>query len=544
MKLYLKRTLTKLNKEVRVFTPRTSLLSRKYSLQNKQKIFDWMSQYCQIYHTLVSEFNPNTIKFTKQKINKQTHDDNLEYLFFKILNNKKYNSHLCKNLRFDEHIIIDLQKIKSTQSLAEWFNKYNVEIYDNSTSTNINFIDSLRNYRTFLVTQKGGHKGLYKNESMTVVLLEHEILDILNTTEQIINHLENSLRFISLKIRQQIDLGFKYLYQYKDAELSFKLQTNEIIEIDNVYWSFLYARMKSVYRLYIKNHSENIYNKTPINFDIYLLDTPKYFPRKGKVFGPDEVNSGCTYQTSITDKYINIWRKEEHFKLILHESIHYYNVDHSHNFMREKVDVNCHYQIINNEGPRIFEALTESLTVFLNSFANAYQIYYLENQNQHQTIKTKPILDTLDLQKIDEIREELFHQEKKFFALQIAKIFKHINPDSLNFKSFLIKPEQCEASRNRQKHKLEETTSLLSYHIIKGTNIIFDQEFLDWIHNPINFNISSFNSFFKHISEKTHSPLFINFINQALKYIKELEDNGHKISNSLRMTLYETELGV
>jgi hypothetical protein len=298
--------------------------------------------------------------------------------------------------------------------------------------------------------------------------------------------------------------------------------------------------MKSVYRLYIKNNPNNKYNKTPINFDIYLLDTPKYFPRKDKVFGPAEVNSGCTYQTSITEKYINIWRKEEHFKLILHESIHYYNVDYSHNFMREKVDVNCHYQIINNEGPRIFEAFTESLTVFLNSFANAYQIYYLENES----IKTKAILDIQDLQKINEIREELFFQEKKFFALQIAKIFRHINPDATSFKAFLIKPEQCVEARNKEKNKLEETTSLLSYHIIKGTNIIFDQEFLDWINDPINFNITSFNDFLKHITEKTHSSIFINFINHALRYLKELEDNGIKPSNSLRMTLYETELSV
>jgi hypothetical protein len=528
MKLHLKRTLTKLNKEVREFTPRTSLLSRKYSLQNKQKLLNWMTQYCQIYHSLVSEFNPQNIKLSKQKQIKKTTDTTLEYLFLKLLNNKKYNQCLCQNLKFDEHVIKDLQKINSSQSLGEWFNKYNVEIYDNSPITNTTFIDALTH---FLENKK---------QLTTKMLLEHEILDMSNVIQEIINQLENSLRFISLKIRQQIDLGFKYLYEYKDSELSFKLQTNDDIPLDNIYWSFLYARMKSVYRLYIKNKPDHIYNKTPINFDIYLLDTPKYFPRKGKVFGPDEVNSGCTYQSTINEKYINIWRKEEHFKLILHESIHYYNIDHSHNFMNEKVDVNCHYQIINNEGPRIFEALTESLTVFLNSFANAYQIYYLENK----TIKNKPILDTYDFQKIDEIRDELFFQEKKFFALQIAKIVKHINPDAQTFKQFLIKPEHCDLSRTRQKNKLEETTSLLSYHIIKGTNIIFDQEFLEWIQDPVNFKISSFNDFFTYIAQKTHSQIFINLINQALKYIKDLDDNGIKLSNSLRMTLYETELAI
>ena len=203
MKLHLKKTLTKLNKEVREFTPRTSLLTRKYSLQNKQKLFNWMSQYCQIYHSLVSEFNPQTIKLSKQKQIKKTTDTNLEYLFLKLLNNKKYNQCLCQNLKFDEHIIKDLQKINSSQLLCEWFNKYNVEIYDNSPITNITFIDALTN---FLENKK---------QFTTKMLLEHEILDMSNVIQEIINQLENSLRFISLKIRQQIDLGFKYIYEQR-----------------------------------------------------------------------------------------------------------------------------------------------------------------------------------------------------------------------------------------------------------------------------------------------------------------------------------------
>ena len=46
--------------------------------------------------------------------------------------------------------------------------------------------------------------------------------------------------------------------------------------------------------------------------------------KSSNLFGPEEVNSGSTDYRTIT-----IWRSEEHFKVILHESIHFFNLDGS-----------------------------------------------------------------------------------------------------------------------------------------------------------------------------------------------------------------------
>ncbi len=115
--------------------------------------------------------------------------------------------------------------------------------------------------------------------------------------------------------------------------------------------------MKSISRLYVKG------KPSKIKFKILLTDQLKKLPRKCKLFGPEEVNSGSTdYQT------ITLWRKEEHFKVILHESVHFYNLDGTFDLSHQNDNINLekHFQIAPNTKTRIYEAYTETLAIFLN----------------------------------------------------------------------------------------------------------------------------------------------------------------------------------
>jgi hypothetical protein len=143
-----------------------------------------------------------------------------------------------------------------------------------------------------------------------------------------------------------------------------------------------------------------------------------------------------------------------------------------------------------------------------------------------------------DLKSINNIRKQLWKQEKKFFLLQIAKIFIHINPKSNDFNDFLVNPLECNSKQeSSHKYKLNQTTSLLSYHIIKGANILFDNDFLNWI-NIDNLHPKSFFKFANYVLEKTHNQYFINMVNKAIKYIK----SKSKFSKTLRMSSYEMQL--
>ena len=348
---------------------------------------------------------------------------------------------------------------------------------------------------------------------------------------------------MAFKIQLEMSKGFNFVYTYNDDELEFTLHSHKEINPNALYWRFLYARMKSVFRTYVKGTTKDkkgIDNK--IKYEIYLSDQLKQLPRKGKIFGPVEINSGSTNFETIT-----IWRNEEHFKLILHESVHFYNLDGCLDLDHQNSQINmeCHYQIEKDTETKLYEAYTESLAVFMNSFANAYQIYLMEtmksNKKNNINLEWKE-LNKSDLEMINQIRHQLWLREKRFFLVQISKIFLHLNPESNNFADFLIAPQKCNQLRQQfnNRNQLREKTSTLSYHILKGANMIFDQEFLESLQNPLNPHPKSLYKFYQYITEKTHNNDFINMVNQAIQFMK---DKNHYDKN-LRMTLYQTELGI
>ncbi len=483
-------------------SPKSSIISRKYPIKTESSLMTWMYKYCQSYHKLFKEFNCNNIKIIHSRKTtslKLTLKDYLKelYLEYPDLNNM---------LDFDKKILERLKKaifestLTSNRAISEWFNNYNQEIFDiDNNFTNI----------LFKFSQKPN--------------ISSKIQKIIN---EILKKLEGCNKFMSYDINIELSKGLQYTYTYSDNELKFKVHSYKEIPLDNIYWKFLYARMKSIPMTY----NVSSINPKIITFDIFLSEHKKQLPRKGCIFGPQQINSGCTdYQT------ITIWRKEEHFKLILHESIHFYNLDGSFDLSQQNENINleCNYQIGDKNETRIYEAYTESLATFLNSFANAYQIYYLE----HPQIIQSDTLTDHDFNKIYKIRYNLWNLERRFAIMQISKIFMNINPESYRFEDFIVDPSNCSSDRSNMIHKLHQRTSVLSYHILKGANIFFDIEFIEWLPNVFNPHPKSLYKFYEYITKKTNQPEFIKAVNQMIKYMKELP----KYDKNLRMTFYETE---
>jgi hypothetical protein len=488
-------------------SPKSSIISRKYPIKTESSLIKWMHKYCQSYHTLFKEFNYNNIRVIhRKKQNKSNQSTQLTLtLTLKYYLHQLYLEHpdLNNMLDFDKKILDRLKKAISTtsnKSLSEWFNNYNQEIFDHEK----NLIN---------VLFKFSEKPNITSKTKKIII-------------EILKKLEGCNKFMSFDINQELSKGLQYLYTYSDNELKFKVHSDKEIPIDNIYWRFLYARMKSIPKTYDVSSIE----PKIITFEIFLSEQKKQLPRKGCIFGPQQINSGCTdYQT------ITIWRKEEHFKLILHESIHFYNLDGSFDLSQQNENINmeCNYQIGDMNETRIYEAYTESLAAFLNSFANAYQIYYMENP---QIIQSDTLTDH-DFKKIYKIRYDLWNLERRFALMQISKIFININPDSFDFKDFIVNPSNCYDDRSKMIHKLHQRTSVLSYHILKGANIFFDLEFIEWLPNVFNPHPKSLYKFYEYITMKTNQPEFIKALNQMIKYMKGLP----KYDQNLRMTFYETE---
>jgi len=99
---------------------------------------------------------------------------------------------------------------------------------------------------------------------------------------------------------------------------------------------------------YLRNKS-NCKNKI-INIYIILTDLKKSIPNKNKIISAKHINTGYTDHRN---NIIFIWRYEEFEKVLFHELVHYFELDHSS--MIRKVDNN-----ISIKGPiNYFEAFTD-----------------------------------------------------------------------------------------------------------------------------------------------------------------------------------------
>lgn len=545
MNLHLNKDLKEIYHELLEFNPKSNILTRN-TIKDNSILKNWIEKYCNVYHQLVMEFNPKNIninikqtiklknKFKKsnkllnfskktrksiKQSKKQSSYNKLQILFKQLFDinqnffedNLEFQSIIKKN-----NFILDLKKAiqqKSKQLFGNWLNIYNQEIFEKDNKE-LSFIDILEKF----INNKSSNN------------IDNNNKEIIKNLTEIINLLNSINRFLSLNNSDEIDNSNFTTYTYNDNELSFKVHSKTKIALNNIYWRFLYARMKSILRLYVKQKE----HQNKISFEIFLTDQHKKLPINSKIFGVDEINSGSTnYQT------ITIWRKEEHFKLILHESVHFYNLDGSLDISHQNDDINleCNYQIGNNNKTRIYEAYTETLATFLNAFANSYQIYYLNTLNTLNTKKDTQgtTLTKKDLDSIIKIHNLVWNLEKKFTLIQIAKIFIISNPSSNDFKDFLIEPEKCIEMREKIKFKLEQRTSVLSYHILKGANVIYDEEFIKWVPDIFAPHPKSLHLFFDYITKKTHTQEFIKLINQAIKYIKNLKN----YNKNLRMTFFE-----
>jgi hypothetical protein len=140
---------------------------------------------------------------------------------------------------------------------------------------------------------------------------------------------------------------------------------------------------------YLKYKTNNISKA----FDIYIIlsNLKKNFPTKNKKMKVPNVNGGYT---DIYNNYIFIWRYEEFEKVLLHEIIHFVDMD-----LRDQ-DVNTK---LNINGPSsFFEALTDFFAIFYNliflsivskiSIRNLLQLEltFIENQamalNEHYNL--------------------------------------------------------------------------------------------------------------------------------------------------------------
>ena len=218
-----------------------------------------------------------------------------------------------------------------------------------------------------------------------------------------------------------------------------------------------------------------------------------------KTLCSNNINSGL----SIKHDLIMIWRKEEFYKVLIHELIHFFGIDFYVNDEIYKLlehSVNKKYKNIKND--KINESYTEAIAILINS------VVYSKIHN-------------IDVNKI--IKYEII-----FSHFQIAKILNYFDNDSIGNLDNII---------------LKQNTSVFSYYIIKTMLLTnYKKMYNFWETNGfqiLNTNEDEYEIIYNEILNNNN--LDVDIVDFCILYFKKLNkiEKNEFINKTMRMSVFE-----
>ena len=189
-----------------------------------------------------------------------------------------------------------------------------------------------------------------------------------------------------------------------------------------------------------------------VDICVWFTDARKVLPtKKGASIGEINVNTAFTSSCNSDMSKIYIYRKEEWFKVFIHETFHNLGLDFStHDTSTSELKMSKMFNVEpSSRGIRVYESYCETWGEIIYLCLNAYW----DTSNKTECIRT-----------IDEyMREQI-----RFSAIQTSKILHHYN---------LTYDELIDNSSNKS---FKEDSHILSYYIVKFVFLYHSSTFLDW----------------------------------------------------------------
>jgi hypothetical protein len=261
------------------------------------------------------------------------------------------------------------------------------------------------------------------------------------------------------------------------------------------------------------------YNKKLPNFDKKLgkhtHDTNNYLKE-------ENVNTAFTYSCASSNEII-IYRKEEWFKVFIHESFHSFGLDFSE-MENEKINTFILSLFDVESEVNLYEAYSEFWAEIINIMFISF-FMNLNEQRKNPTKQTNYFLDFFSF---------FINAEINFSFFQMNKILNFIN---LNYNDLIKK--------DNTKIVYREKTNVLSYYIIKNILLFNYQDFFSLLKQNNSINIFTFyktkenqQDLCKFIKKKYNSKDFLHEIKKQThkKHIKHIN-----AITTTRMSICEME---
>jgi hypothetical protein len=334
-------------------------------------------------------------------------------------------------------------------------------------------------------------------------------------------NIPGNLHYVPVHIIRHIHNKSSYYIKYDFSLFNRKIIIHFVTETDNhleVYNNYIKRMLMWLYIL--NNQDQNKMCSRVLNIYVYFSTITKELPKKKNyILDENNVNTAYTYACK-EDNIIVIYRKEEWFKVFIHETFHSFGLDFAS--MNYSTSRECILGLFNVESEvNLFESYCEFWARIINSLFVSY--FHCNKTKKDFLIKS----------------DFFIYLERIYSFFQMIKVLKYMN---INYSDLF-------STIRSVKLKYREKTNILSYYIITNILIYNYQSFFSWCVK--NNGRNQFMNFKKDTETQNKMCLFVreyykrnNFLTNIIcmeETIHELKDLHYNIKNNLRMTICELE---
>lgn len=328
-------------------------------------------------------------------------------------------------------------------------------------------------------------------------------------------------KFINENIREEIrDTSVrKYQIQLKilDKPVTINLYVERNKKMKSIYSQFYFA-IKMIYLIVSLNKSLCKSSLTVNLFDYSGIHSKKLLPEtKNTTLGPYHVNSGYTY-SCIENNILVVFRREECFKVLIHELLHSQGFD---SFFIQNYKLEDKLQSIFNLDCKLHvnEAYVEFLTIVLYSGLNSFLLMKERSQTKY-----------IDFEENFKI---IFTLERNYNILNSIKILEHMNLDY----SMLYSKDKNIVSLKKMLYK--EDTNVFCYYILKNLFLFSNNNILDYLvkHRFVIHDSTEFMSIIDNVLACFNKKELLDGFQKGKNSMKKLSKNKY-FMNTLNMCLF------
>jgi len=242
----------------------------------------------------------------------------------------------------------------------------------------------------------------------------------------------------------------------------------------------------------------------------------------------DEIhaNTAFTFACPLTSNEIYVFRNEEWFKVLIHESFHCFGLDFSR-LPEEEIEKKMFSIFPVACDLRFYETYTEIWAEIINVI--------FVSVNSYPCRESK-----IDIHRLSKIIENHLYNEQIFSLFQCSKVLHHLG---LNYRELYETTERAVLLRHE---RYRENTHVFSYYILKCIIMFHYNDFIEWCiknnNNSIQFTKTqeNMNKLFEFVKEKYNSVEYLRTIEIFENWLsKEGNQNGSMELETMRMSISE-----